>query len=270
MSTETDDIHTHSDSDDYTGSAADTGSDGYSDTDTETDAEIGNENETENETETHALTGTGIGGGTETDVPWSTDEADAAQRRLVAETSPVQTEEDDETDEADGEIINGELAEGNTAGGETTYGERLDENEAGNEHEAEAEPEYVNEAEPEADEDVDTVFPAYDQVVSQDPVHQSTVSVEPQVGMQPLLTDEVESELLSRWTAIQASFVEDPRQSVRAADSLIQEIAAALASALQDRRSDLAAQWREDEGDTEQLRQTLRQYRAFVGVILPK
>lgn len=94
--------------------------------------------------------------------------------------------------------------------------------------------------------------------------------VAPTTRVHPLLTAEVQSEFLQRWSAIQISFVEDPRQSVQAADSLVQEIATTLASALQERRSALAAQWREDSDDTEQLRLALRQYRVFIGDILPR
>jgi hypothetical protein len=85
----------------------------------------------------------------------------------------------------------------------------------------------------------------------------------------PLLVTKVEDELLNRWTDIQISFVEDPRASVLAADALIQEIADTLISALDERRSQLAAGWR-DESDTETLRRALWRYRSFISVVLPK
>lgn len=85
-----------------------------------------------------------------------------------------------------------------------------------------------------------------------------------------LLTDEVESELFSRWTAIQNSFVEDPRTSVEDADALIQEIVATLTASLRERTNELAAAWQHGQPDTEQLRLALRQYRSFVGVVLPR
>ncbi|MBS2533640.1 hypothetical protein KGQ20_12750 [Catenulispora sp. NF23] len=86
----------------------------------------------------------------------------------------------------------------------------------------------------------------------------------------PLLSDEAEQAFLSRWAEIQVGFVEDPPQSVRDADQLIDEIAAALLEAFQARRTDLAADWQDGSPGTEELRLALRRYRAFVGVILPK
>ena len=89
-------------------------------------------------------------------------------------------------------------------------------------------------------------------------------------SMEPLLSDEAEQAFLSRWAEIQAGFVEDPAQSVREADRLINEIAAALQSSFQARRTDLAADWQDGSPGTEGLRMALRRYRAFIGVILPK
>lgn len=90
------------------------------------------------------------------------------------------------------------------------------------------------------------------------------------VVREPLLSEETEQAFLSRWAEIQVGFVEDPAQSVRDADSLIDEIAAALLSSFQARKTDLAAGWQHDSPGTEELRLALRRYRAFVGVILPR
>ena len=87
---------------------------------------------------------------------------------------------------------------------------------------------------------------------------------------EPLITDEAEQGFLSRWAEIQVGFVEDPAQSVRDADALIQEIADALQSTLATRRAALAADWQHGSPDTEQLRLALRRYRSFLGVVLPK
>ena len=91
----------------------------------------------------------------------------------------------------------------------------------------------------------------------------------PAVG-EPLLSDEAEQAFLSRWAEIQSGFVEDPAESVRDADRLLDEIAAALLSSFQARRTDLAVDWQQGSPDTEQLRLALRRYRDFVGVILAK
>ena len=64
--------------------------------------------------------------------------------------------------------------------------------------------------------------------------------------------------------------MEDPAASVRDADKLIDEIATALLESFQARRADLAADWQHGSPGTEELRLSLRRYRAFIGVILPK
>ena len=104
---------------------------------------------------------------------------------------------------------------------------------------------------------------------SMEPEMPMAATANPVVG-EPLLSDEAEQAFLSRWAEIQVGFVEDPAQSVRDADSLIDDIAAALLSSFQARKTDLAAGWQQGSPDTEELRLALRRYRAFVGVILPK
>lgn len=91
----------------------------------------------------------------------------------------------------------------------------------------------------------------------------------PAVG-EPLLSVEAELAFLSRWAEIQSGFVEDPAESVRDADRLLDEIAAAQLSSFQARRTDLAVDWQQGSPGTEQLRLALRRYRDFVGVILAK
>jgi hypothetical protein len=91
----------------------------------------------------------------------------------------------------------------------------------------------------------------------------------PHAGGDALLTAEAESDMRSRWTAIQVSFVEDPRTSVEDADALVQEIATAFMASFRERTGELAAAWQHGEPDTEQLRLALRQYRSFIGVVLP-
>jgi hypothetical protein len=90
------------------------------------------------------------------------------------------------------------------------------------------------------------------------------------VVREPLLSGETEQAFLSRWAEIQVGFVEDPAESVRDADRLVDEIAATLLSSLQARRIDLAVDWQRGSPGTEELRLALRRYRDFIGVILPK
>lgn len=99
---------------------------------------------------------------------------------------------------------------------------------------------------------------------------QSVVAGRPISGAEALLSGETGEGFLRHWAEIQMSFVEDPRQAVQSADTLIQEIGATLRQAFEDRRSDLAAGWRDGTTDTEQLRQALWQYRSFISVIIPK
>lgn len=90
------------------------------------------------------------------------------------------------------------------------------------------------------------------------------------VVREPLLSDEAQQDFLSRWAEIQSGFVEDPAESVRDADRLLDEIAATLLGSFQARRTDLAVDWQQGSPGTEQLRLALRRYRDFVGVILAK
>jgi hypothetical protein len=66
-----------------------------------------------------------------------------------------------------------------------------------------------------------------------------------------------------RWSEILASFVDDPRGSVKmaadAVDSAIEEVMASVRA----RQRGLASSWQSSETDTEQLRLALREYRRF-------
>jgi hypothetical protein len=71
-------------------------------------------------------------------------------------------------------------------------------------------------------------------------------------------------ELRSRWDAIQAEFVDDPRNAVQDADKLISSVLQRLEQRFSDERSKLEMQWRRgDQASTEDLRQALHQYRAM-------
>jgi hypothetical protein len=73
----------------------------------------------------------------------------------------------------------------------------------------------------------------------------------------------------SRWSEIQASFVDEPRQSVEQADSLVAEVMQRLAQVFAEERSRLEKQWDQGEDtDTEGLRQALRRYRSFFDRLL--
>jgi hypothetical protein len=73
----------------------------------------------------------------------------------------------------------------------------------------------------------------------------------------------------SRWSDIQASFVDEPRRSVEQADSLVAEVMQRLAQVFADERGRLEGQWdRGEDTDTEALRQALRRYRSFFDRLL--
>jgi hypothetical protein len=75
----------------------------------------------------------------------------------------------------------------------------------------------------------------------------------------PLLGGNLTGEFQQSWKDIQSGFVEDPENAVRRAEDLTDKIISSLTQALEDRRQTLDTSAR--NGDTEQLRLVLRQYR---------
>lgn len=64
------------------------------------------------------------------------------------------------------------------------------------------------------------------------------------------------------WTAIQASFVDEPRTAVEEADKMISAAIRQLQETFEHERANLQKQWSEDgEASTEDLRLCLQQYR---------
>lgn len=87
--------------------------------------------------------------------------------------------------------------------------------------------------------------------------------------MTPLLSDTEIGDLRSRWSSIQAEFVDEPRRSVEQADQLVATAMQRLAEGFANERTSLEKQW--DSGDavsTEDLRVALQRYRAFFGRLL--
>ncbi|MFF0579733.1 hypothetical protein ACFY19_01050 [Streptosporangium saharense] len=83
------------------------------------------------------------------------------------------------------------------------------------------------------------------------------------------LFDQDPDEVRRRWQEVQASFVDDPRDSVERADSLVTEVGDQLRAALEARASGLRDRWQDAEGgDTEGLRTALRDYRALLDRLL--
>lgn len=85
-----------------------------------------------------------------------------------------------------------------------------------------------------------------------------------------LLPAEASDRFEQRWHEIQASFVDEPRQAVEEADTLVAELMQELASGFSETRSGLEAQWDDETGDvsTEDLRVALTRYRSFFNRLL--
>ena len=82
--------------------------------------------------------------------------------------------------------------------------------------------------------------------------------------LEPLFDTGHANELRDRWHALQARFVDEPREAVSDADTLVAELLRDLAKTFDGARSDLETQWsRGDDVSTEELRITLQRYRSF-------
>jgi hypothetical protein len=85
----------------------------------------------------------------------------------------------------------------------------------------------------------------------------------------PLLPDDQTERFTTRWEEIQASFVDEPRDSVAQADALVADLMQRLAAGFSAERERLEGQW--DSGDdvsTEDLRVALTRYRSFFDRLL--
>ena len=85
----------------------------------------------------------------------------------------------------------------------------------------------------------------------------------------PVLAPETSLDFRERWHGIQAEFIDDPRRAVEDADRLVADVARAFTTSVEERRQGLTSGWQNNEhGETEELRLTMRQYRALVDHIL--
>jgi hypothetical protein len=83
-------------------------------------------------------------------------------------------------------------------------------------------------------------------------------------ALEPLFPEERATELRERWSSLQARFVDEPRETVSEADSLVAELLQELAKGFSDARSSLEGQWSAgDDVSTEDLRLSLQRYRSF-------
>jgi hypothetical protein len=80
----------------------------------------------------------------------------------------------------------------------------------------------------------------------------------------PLFPGDELQDLRSRWNAVQANFVDEPRRAVEQADGLVASAMKRLAEVFAEERSTLEKQWdRGDNVSTEDLRVALQRYRSF-------
>jgi hypothetical protein len=90
-----------------------------------------------------------------------------------------------------------------------------------------------------------------------------------QEALVALFTPELTETYRSRWTSIQSSFVDDPKQAVRSGDELVAQVMTNLANSFAEERHRVEAQLGETgEGSTESLRVALRRYRSFFDRLL--
>ncbi|HUA28213.1 MAG TPA: hypothetical protein VMC03_04965 [Streptosporangiaceae bacterium] len=77
-------------------------------------------------------------------------------------------------------------------------------------------------------------------------------------------------QLHEQWSAIQSSFVDDPRASVSAAAELVNEAITSLVARIQERERALRGDWERDGADTENLRNALRGYRGLLDQVVAR
>jgi hypothetical protein len=80
----------------------------------------------------------------------------------------------------------------------------------------------------------------------------------------PLFEEEEGRGFRTRWEAIQAGFVDEPRAAVEQADALVAELMKRLTDVFARERDSLEKQWGQGEKvSTEDLRIALKRYRSF-------
>jgi hypothetical protein len=81
---------------------------------------------------------------------------------------------------------------------------------------------------------------------------------------EPLFGGDELAGLRAQWVSVQAEFVDNPKDCVEKADSLVSELIEKLTAGFADARSGLEQQWGQGETvSTEDLRVALRRYREF-------
>ena len=85
----------------------------------------------------------------------------------------------------------------------------------------------------------------------------------------PLLDGQELDGYRTRWQAVQVRFVDEPRDTVKEADSLVAEVMQRLAQTFSEERANLESQWeRGSDVSTEELRVAMQRYRSFFDRLL--
>jgi hypothetical protein len=96
-----------------------------------------------------------------------------------------------------------------------------------------------------------------------------TVAQQRTADPNPLFPDDELHNFRARWDQVQTSFVDEPRQAVEQADSLVANVVKRIAEQFSAERATLEGQWAQgDNVSTEDLRQALRRYRSFFDRLL--
>ncbi|GAB1331340.1 hypothetical protein [Streptomyces sennicomposti] len=78
-----------------------------------------------------------------------------------------------------------------------------------------------------------------------------------------------ERDFRDRWRETQSKFVDDPREAVHSADTLVADVIRTLTTTFAQHKQELEGQWSQGErADTEELRRALRRYRSFFNRLL--
>jgi hypothetical protein len=96
-----------------------------------------------------------------------------------------------------------------------------------------------------------------------------TVAQQRTADPNPLFPDDELHNFRARWDQVQTSFVDEPREAVEQADSLVANVVKRIAEQFSAERATLEQQWAQgDNVSTEDLRQALRRYRSFFDRLL--
>lgn len=85
----------------------------------------------------------------------------------------------------------------------------------------------------------------------------------------PLFVNNEAEKFRSQWLDIQSRFVDDPRDSVKKADELVEDVINNITKTFAQERTSLENQWNSgDNASTEDLRLAIKRYRSFFNRLL--